>query len=174
MKIFMLILLSLPGIVLHAQDTRPSSVTKGQKESTGVTSRTDPFLQSIAVSDSGVQRLMLWIDDWDKALNGDQPVEASNLNQSKSNVNRVAGAPIITSRSNIKQLQVALDDLKNTDPVNRKVKLEEVQKALTDLETPIRELHNSILAMGERYAGKAAELKTRHDTVKHAIGNIRG
>jgi hypothetical protein len=48
-----------------------------------------------------------------------------------------------------------------------------VQKALADLDAPIQELYNSILAMGEKYAGKAAELKTRHDTVKNSIQNIR-
>ena len=144
------------------------------------------LIDSVAASEANMKaaredlvQLSEWLDKYDSQLKAQTPpskdmstMKSANLNLSKSNL-RSMGAPISTSRSNIKQLQAALDNLETSDPANRKAKLNEVQKALADLETPIQELHNSILAMGEKYAGKAAELKISHDTVKNSIGNIR-
>ncbi|HLF63059.1 MAG TPA: hypothetical protein VI603_04890 [Saprospiraceae bacterium] len=124
----------------------------------------------IAVSDSGVQRLIVWLDDLDAQLKAEAPhkgmaAQTANLNLSKSNINKTKG--------NVKDVSAALDKLKRSMPAKHSAALAALQKALADLESPITELYHSLLNLGERYASKAAELKTRHDTVKNSIGNIR-
>jgi hypothetical protein len=131
----------------------------------------DPFLSNIAVSDSGVQCLLLWLDEIEKQLNAEKPdkgavsVHTSNLNLSKSNINR--------TRSDINKVSMALDRLKSSTPDRRSDPMAALHKAVKELETPILELHTAIVNCGRAYAAKAAELKTRHDTVKSSINNIR-
>lgn len=124
----------------------------------------------IAVSDSGVQRLALYLNELEVQLNAEVPhkgmtVQTSNLNLSKSNINKTKG--------NVKNVSVALDKLKRCAPAKHGAALAVLHKALADLELPITELYNSLLNLGESYAAKAAELKEKHDTVKNSIGNIR-
>jgi hypothetical protein len=135
----------------------------------------DPFQAAIADSESSLTDLMKWIDEWEKELNAGipLPVEMSNLNQSKSNINRQAGTPVSISRSNIKNVAMKLDNLSSNNPKKRNIRIADVHEALADLELPMQELYNSILSKGEGYFAKAAELKTKHDTVKNSIGNIR-
>ncbi len=124
----------------------------------------------IAVSDSGVQRLIVLIDDLDAQLNAEVPrkgmaAQTSNLNLSKSNINKTKGS--------IKNVSIALAKLKGCVPEKHSAALADLQKALADLEIPVQDLHSSLLNLGGIYTAKAAELKTRHDTVKNSIGNIR-
>lgn len=130
----------------------------------------EPVQAGIAVSDSGIQRLMVWIDELEVQINAVAPgkgmaAQSANLNLSKSNINKTKG--------NVKDVSVALDKLKRSVPAKHSAALTDLHKALADLELPITELYNSLLNLGESYAAKAAELKTRHDTVKNSIGNIR-
>jgi len=125
---------------------------------------------AIAVSDSGVQRLMLWMDELEVQLNAEMPLKGmvahtANLNLSKSNINK--------TKANVKDVSIALDKLKRSEPSRHNSALPELHKALADLESPITQLYNSLLNLGENYASKAGELKTRQDTVKNSIGNIR-
>jgi hypothetical protein len=170
MKIFVFILLLLPGIILHAQDVMPSTGSKNQKESPVVARRTDPFLQSIAVSDSGVQRLIVWMNALEVQINAERPgkgmtTQSANLNLSKSNINKAKGP--------IDNVSKALNKLKASDPANRSTFLNHLLSELSTLDAPVNDLYNSLLSSGANYAAKAAELKEKHDTVKNAIQNIR-
>ena len=156
---------------MQAQNTTPPKKAQGDVRTRATERPADPFQSSIAVSDSGVQRLMLWIDEFEAQLNAETPgkgavtVHTANLNLSKSNINKTKG--------NVKNVANALDKLKRNETAKRGNALTDLNKAVAELEAPMLELYNSILNLGESYAGKAAELKTRHDTVKNSISNIR-
>ena len=89
----------------------------------------------------------------------------SNLNLSKSNINRVEGF--------IGKVTTALDNLDKSDTKKRAAALAALKKAAADLDSPIQDLYNSLLQLGKSMKDKAEELKSKHDTVKNSINNIR-
>jgi hypothetical protein len=75
-----------------------------------------------------------------------------------------------TSRSNIKNLQNALFDLQRALNSNNRVS---IQSAATAVERQLQILQTSLLNLGSRYSSISNVLKTKHDTVKNSINNVR-
>jgi hypothetical protein len=135
---------------------------------------TDLFISSIAVSDSGVQHMLLWLDSWQSHLSSEAATgRASNLNLSKSNVDRKSAGPIDKTREALIAVSDALANLKNGDPMKRGLAYMDLNTAVDNLDGPTQELYRSILNRGEKDAAQAGELIRRHDTVKSSINNIR-
>ena len=164
---FFLVLVS--ALCAQTEPVKIQTTEKGSLPDSDITLRGTP----INTSRSNIKTLSLWIDEWEAQLNAEAAARTSNLNASKSNINRQMGVPVNCSRSNIKTLSKKMDDVEKSDAAQRSAALEDMNKALAELNTCITALYDSIVSRGEAYAAKAAELKTRHDTVKNSIGNIR-
>lgn len=142
----------------------------GQQESVRHFNAPGDFDTQIAVADSGVQRLAVWMQEWDILTKG-QSTDAgrtSNLNLSKSNVRSFN-----SSRSNLDRVREALTALKASDPSRRTQATTNLNHEFNKLDQSLVALHTSIVDMGDAFQVHAAELKTKHDTVKNAINNIR-
>lgn len=141
-----------------------------QKESVRQYSAPGDYESQIAVSDSGVKRLVIWMDDWDKLVNppASEGVRASNLNLSKSNVRSFN-----SSRSNIRSVSEALAAAKSSAPPQRPTAIANLKREFAKLDQSLTELHGSIVEMGAEYQAHATSLKAKHETVKNAINNIR-
>jgi len=164
MKYVMTCLLSCVLCLVFAQNKRT------------VAGSADTFQTAIAVSDSGVQRLLYWVDEWEAQLEaegGNATGRTSNLNLSKSNVDRKAPGVTWNARQAITAVDAALDKLRNAAPEQRRQALADLNVAKEHLEAPVEELYQSVLANDRKKAPKAEELKRRHEAVKNAINNIR-
>jgi hypothetical protein len=86
----------------------------------------------------------------------------------KDNISNKTG--INTSRSNIKNLQNALFDLQRALNNNDRVT---IQTAAAVVERQMQVLQSSLLNLGSGYTSISNVLKTKHDTVKNSINNVR-
>jgi hypothetical protein len=75
-----------------------------------------------------------------------------------------------TSRSNIKNLQNALFDLQRALNSNNRAT---IQSTAAAVEKHMQALQSSLLNLGTAYTSISNVLKTKHDTAKNSVGNIR-
>jgi hypothetical protein len=94
-------------------------------------------------------------------------LEAEDLLNNDNTSNRTG---VNTSRSNIKNLQNALFDLQRALNSNNPAT---IQSASALVERQMQTLQSSLLNLGSRYTSVSNVLKTKHDTAKNSVGNIR-
>lgn len=92
----------------------------------------------------------------------DRQLQTDNTPQTKAGVS--------TSRSNVRNLNTAIEsiinDIENDNTTAAKQKM-------SNMNNQFAALQESLLKLGGRYTSLSNVLKTKHDTAKNAIGNIR-
>jgi hypothetical protein len=98
----------------------------------------------------------------------DQQVNADNSNSQTA---------INNAHSNIKNLKVAISDAQQTiDNLQQKDKeaaLKELNQKMAGVNMKFTALQTTLSSMGQQYTSVSNVLKTKHDTVKNSIQNIR-
>jgi hypothetical protein len=77
---------------------------------------------------------------------------------------------ISTSRSNIRNIRTAIESI-NTDLANERIN--EAKQKMSSINLQLVTLQLSLQKMGSRYTAISNVLKTKHDTVKNSIQNMR-
>jgi hypothetical protein len=117
---------------------------------------------AINTSHSNIKNLLATVDEIEQMLNNDN-------NNAKTAIN--------TSHSNIKNLRTAAMMVENTmDNMEGKEKnaaMSEVKNKMAAMNMQFLALQESLNNAGKQYTTVSNVLKTKHDTVKNSIGNIR-
>ncbi len=92
----------------------------------------------------------------------DQQLQTDNTPQTKAGVS--------TSRSNVRNLNAMVESIIN-DIENDNISA--AKQKMNSLNVQLLALHQSLQKMGDRYSSISNVLKTKHDTAKNSIGNIR-
>jgi hypothetical protein len=142
-------------------DGADTSKTKAQDHNSSRSNKTsssvapDPGGGSSTYSKVQVNSLLQTVLETEDLLNNDNTSNRTGVN---------------TSRSNIKNLQNALFDLQRALNSNNRVT---IQSTDTAVERQMQMLQSSLQNLGSRYTSISHVLKTKHDTAKNSIGNIR-
>jgi hypothetical protein len=117
---------------------------------------------TVNTSRSNIKHMVATLDELDQMLSTD------NIN-AKSIVN--------TSRSNIKSQRAAITSLEETlntmETMDRNKAMTEIKSKMVAVNMQFLALQESLGAAGKQYTSISNVLKTKHDTVKNSIGNIR-
>lgn len=142
----------------------PSGDSSNAKAQDHNSSRSNKTASSVApnpgggnytVSKAAVNSLLQTVLDAEDLLNNDNSANKTGVN---------------TSRSNIKNLQNALFDLQRA--LNNE-QLAIIQSKAKEVERLMQILQSTLQNLGTRYTSISNVLKTKHDTAKNSIGNIR-
>jgi hypothetical protein len=118
--------------------------------------------RTINTTRDNIKRMLVSLDDLEEQLDGDMTNARSIIN---------------TSRSNIKSQRMAAYDLRETltniEYTEKAQAMNELNQQMTDMNGQLTELLEVLKQMGSQYSSISNVLKTRHDTVKNSIGNIR-
>jgi hypothetical protein len=118
--------------------------------------------KNINTSEDNLKSMLGLLDDLEKQVGRDQNNPAVTINTTRSNIKRYKAA--------VSDLIQALDNLQMMDRDAAMNKLI-MQRNETDLE--FIKLRDSIHNLGTQYNAISNVLKTKHDTAKNSIGNIR-
>ncbi|MBS4066490.1 MAG: hypothetical protein KGZ74_18155 [Chitinophagaceae bacterium] len=129
-------------------DSTGTNQTKAQNNNTVRSNRTD---NAIAVSNDLLQ-----------TVNNIETMLDAETNQTRTGIN--------TSRSNIKNARSRINDLQNH---LRNNEMTAANAAWADINRILTNLEQSLNQMGGNFSSVSNVLKTKHDTAKNAIGNIR-
>jgi hypothetical protein len=125
---------------------------------------TAPESMKIAIntSHSNIKNLLATIDEIEQMINSD---------------NSSAKTAINNSHSNIKNLRAAASTLENTmdniERMEKDVAMREVKNKMAAMNMQFLALQESLNNAGKQYTTVSNVLKTKHDTVKNSINNIR-
>ena len=116
----------------------------------------------INTSHSNIKNLLVSIDDLEKMLNEDNVSDKTAIN---------------TSHSNIKNLRTITADLEQTmdnlETMKKNSAMKELNNKMEAMNMQFLALQESLNAAGNQYSAISNVLKTKHDTVKNSINNIR-
>ncbi len=119
-------------------------------------------IMAINNSHSNIKNMLATLDEIDQRLAKD---------------NETLKATINTTRSNIKGHQKALNDLDQTlgalETMDKTKATSLLQERMTTIDQQFTSLQESLNDAGKQYATVSNVLKTKHDTVKNSINNIR-
>ncbi len=138
-----------------------SSKTKAQDHNSTRSNKTassvapDPGEGSSTSTKVQVNSLLQTVLETEELLNNDNASNRTGVN---------------TSRSNIKNLQNALFDLQRALNSNNRAN---IQSTAATVERQMLVLQSSLQNLGSRYTSISNVLKTKHDTAKNSINNIR-
>jgi hypothetical protein len=122
----------------------------------------DKMKAAINSSHSNIKNLVTALDELERKLTIDQQAAKASIN---------------TTRSNIKHLRIAAGDLDRTlgnmENREKNTGMEEVSNKMTTVDDQFLALQKSVNDLGSSYNSVSNVLKTKHDTVKNSIGNIR-
>lgn len=118
--------------------------------------------RAINTSHSNIKNMLSSLDELDQQLDTDQSNAKSIVNTSRSNIKN--------QRAAVNDLQQTLDNLQTKDKDDA---LKELDQRVATMNAQFGALIESVQKMGSRYSSVSNVLKTRHDTVKNSIGNIR-
>lgn len=113
--------------------------------------------KTINTSRSNIKNMIATLDELELQLNNDQTTAKAIIN---------------TSRSNIKNQRAALSEL-DAALANKNVSMKELEQKSNAEEKTFSQLLASLKHLGTPYSSISNVLKTKHDTAKNAIGNIR-
>jgi hypothetical protein len=123
----------------------------------------EPTKAAINNSHSNIKNLMATVNDIEQMLNNDN----SGANASAIN----------NSHSNIKNLRAAAMDMDNTlndlETMEKDAAMNTVKNKMAAMNMQFLALQESLQKAGRQYTTISNVLKTKHDTVKNSIGNIR-
>lgn len=121
-----------------------------------------PMQTAINNSHSNIKNLLACVDELEQMLNAD---------------NGAAKTAINNSHSNIKNLRIAASELENAmddmETMEKEAAISEVKNKMTAMNVQFLALQQSLNEAGKQYTTVSNVLKTKHDTVKNSIGNIR-
>ena len=119
-------------------------------------------MTAINTSHSNIKNMLATLDEIDQRLAKD---------------NETLKATINTTRSNIKGHQKALNDLDQTldalETIDKTKATSLLQEKMTTMDKQFISLQESLNYAGKQYTTVSNVLKTKHDTVKNSINNIR-
>ncbi|MBL7738780.1 MAG: carboxypeptidase regulatory-like domain-containing protein [Chitinophagaceae bacterium] len=125
-------------------------------------SQNSQSLRTINTSRSNIKNMLASLDDLEELLDNDAVSSRYLVN---------------TSRSNIKNQRLALYDLRETladmPYMDKAAATDELSKKIAVMNNEFLSLQESLKAMGGQYTTISNVLKTKHDTAKNSIGNIR-
>lgn len=111
---------------------------------------------------SNVKNLTATLVELDIMLDGDQ---------------RASGARINNTKSNIKNLTASFTELENVlgsfEMMEKSTAISELNNKNSAMNTQFLALQKSLNDLGKQYNSISNVLKTKHDTAKNSIGNIR-
>lgn len=117
---------------------------------------------AINTSHSNIKNILVTLDEIDQRLAKDKEALKATIN---------------TTRSNIKGHQKALNDLDQTlnalEAMDKTKATSLLQEKMTTIDKQFISLQESLNDAGKQYTTVSNVLKTKHDTVKNSIGNIR-
>ena len=102
------------------------------------------------------------IEELDKTLDADKSNSGSRINNTKSNIKNLTA-----SLSGIEEILAGLESKE------KNAALSELNNKMAAMNMQFLALQESLNAAGKQYSSISNVLKTRHDTVKNSIGNIR-
>jgi hypothetical protein len=149
------------GIVATDPDNGDGAIKKGNTVPVKWTAP-EVLKRTVNTSRSNIRQLLASLDDLEEELDTDTPNDRYLVN---------------TSRSNIKSQRIAIYDLRETltnmEYMEKTVAMNQVKEKTTAMNMQFLALQESLTAMGNQYRSISNVLKTKHDTVKNSISNIR-
>lgn len=136
--------------VVSNDETKADTRSKGPRQTQGAT-----FGEKVSAGLASVSSLTQTLDDIDEQLNNDNTSTRAGVSTSRSNIRSV--------RSTIAAIQT---DLSNNN-------IAEAQTKMQMLNSQLLSLQQSLQNLGKQYTTVSNVLKTKHDTVKNSISNIR-
>lgn len=177
---------SIPSCHCAARDGQPAPQLRGQNNNTVRSNRTDNALvindpsapsstigpvrwmvpesikQAVALGKNDIENIAITLDILEQQLDAD---------------NTSSKAIINTSRSNIKSQRAALEDLYEAldaiEMAEKNAAINTIQERATKVDQLMLPLLSTLQQLGASYASLSNVLKTRHETAKNSISNIR-
>jgi len=125
---------------------------------------TAPESMKIAIntSHSNIKNLLASVDELELMLNTDNSNAKTAINNSHSNIKNLRTAAIILGNT--------MDDIEGKE---KTVAMSDVKNKMAAMNMQFLALQESLNNAGKQYTTISNVLKTKHDTVKNSIGNIR-
>lgn len=118
--------------------------------------------RTINTTRDNIKSMLTSLDQLEEQLDADVSNERSIVN---------------TSRSNIKNQRMAMYDLRETmanmEYMEKEKAISEINRKTAAMNARFDELEESVQQLGRQFTSISNVLKTKHDTVKNSIGNIR-
>ena len=149
------------GIVDNDMDNEDAAIKKSNTVPVKWTAP-EVLKRTINTSRSNIKHMLTSLDDLEEQLDADESNERSIVN---------------TSRSNIKSQRLAIYDLQETltnmEYMEKETAMNEVKEKTAAMNRRFLALQESVTALGGQFSSISNVLKTKHDTAKNSIGNIR-
>jgi len=125
---------------------------------------TAPESTKVAInnSHSNIKNLLASVDELELMLNSDNSNAKTAINNSHSNIKNLRTAAML--------LENTMD---NIETMEKNVAMSEVKNKMAAMNMQFLALQESLNNAGKQYTTVSNVLKTKHDTVKNSIGNIR-
>jgi hypothetical protein len=122
----------------------------------------DQVRVAINTSHSNIKNLIRSVDELEQMLNADISSSKTVINNSHSNI------------KNLRAAAISLDNtLNNVESMEKDKAIAELQNKMAAINMQFLALQQSMEQVSKQYSTISNVLKTKHDTVKNSIGNIR-
>lgn len=134
----------------------------GSSATSPVRTSTEASKTAVSRSRTALAALSSSLDQLEALLDGDTQSARAIINTSRSNIKN--------QRAAMAGLEESLGNVDQQDPLKTQADL---KTRLESINAPLQALLENLHSLGSRYSSISNVLKTKHDTVKNAIQNIR-
>jgi hypothetical protein len=113
-------------------------------------------------SHSNIKNLLVSVDELELMLNNDNSSAKTAINNSHSNIKNLRAAAMTLEKT-----------MDNIEAMEKNAAMSEVKNKMATMNMQFLALQESLNSAGKQYTTISNVLKTKHDTVKNSIGNIR-